>query len=290
MASLPDGPRPLWSDHRQGSCRRHPGGSTPPRVARSRARRSTEVERVGSEKRSRFRAGRDSSLAALGIVPRPVQEPTRGREVDRLSSRSRPVGRTACEAEPTCRNLEQRQAACQAEEDVRAPPRGVATVATVFEMTAAFAPMRIRMGSLVRFGSSLVRQGSSPPGRIPGSRRSDRACRDARRPRSAAPRPSWFRGWRPRRITAIRSQKCATTARSWLTRMLVSRRRLRIADRRFRDLGLNRDVERRGRLVEQEDLRFEDQGAGQGHALTLSARKLVRGSGSGRPGRGRHPA
>src|SRR5258708_7553077 len=42
------------------------------------------------------------------------------------------------------------------------------------------------------------------------------------------------------------------------------------------DLGLNRHVERRGRLVEQEQTRFENEGAGDGDALTLAAGKLMR--------------
>ena len=42
------------------------------------------------------------------------------------------------------------------------------------------------------------------------------------------------------------------------------------------DLGLDRDVERGGRLVEEENLRFQDQRAGDGDALALAARELVR--------------
>ena len=41
-------------------------------------------------------------------------------------------------------------------------------------------------------------------------------------------------------------------------------------------LGLHRGVERRGRLVEQQDLRLEDQRARDGDALALAARELVR--------------
>ena len=42
------------------------------------------------------------------------------------------------------------------------------------------------------------------------------------------------------------------------------------------DFGLDRDVERRGRLVEQQDWRPEDEGAGDGNALALAAGQLVR--------------
>src|SRR6185312_9981650 len=42
------------------------------------------------------------------------------------------------------------------------------------------------------------------------------------------------------------------------------------------DLGLDRDVERRGRLVEQQDGRLEDERAGDHHALALPAGELVR--------------
>jgi hypothetical protein len=38
---------------------------------------------------------------------------------------------------------------------------------------------------------------------------------------------------------------------------------------------LHRDVERRGRLVEEKDVGIEDQGAGDGDALALPARELV---------------
>ena len=37
------------------------------------------------------------------------------------------------------------------------------------------------------------------------------------------------------------------------------------------DFGLNRDVERRGRLVEQQDTRLKDQGARDRYPLALSA-------------------
>ena len=42
------------------------------------------------------------------------------------------------------------------------------------------------------------------------------------------------------------------------------------------DLGLHRQVERRGRLVEQDEFRFERDGAGDRDALALAAREFVR--------------
>ena len=41
------------------------------------------------------------------------------------------------------------------------------------------------------------------------------------------------------------------------------------------DLRLHRDVQGRGRLIQQHDLRFDDQRAGDGDALPLAARELV---------------
>src|SRR5438067_4705810 len=41
-------------------------------------------------------------------------------------------------------------------------------------------------------------------------------------------------------------------------------------------LRLHRSIERRGRLVEQQDRRFEDERAGDGYALALAAGELVR--------------
>ena len=41
------------------------------------------------------------------------------------------------------------------------------------------------------------------------------------------------------------------------------------------DLGLNRHVERRGRLIQQQDFGFRCQGAGDRHALPLPTRNLV---------------
>ncbi len=42
------------------------------------------------------------------------------------------------------------------------------------------------------------------------------------------------------------------------------------------DLSLDRDVERADRLVEHQHLRLADDGAGDGDALALSARQLMR--------------
>ena len=45
------------------------------------------------------------------------------------------------------------------------------------------------------------------------------------------------------------------------------------------DLALHRKVERRGRLVEQDEFRIEHQRAGDGDALALAAGEFVRESG-----------
>jgi hypothetical protein len=66
-----------------------------------------------------------------------------------------------------------------------------------------------------------------------------------------------------------------TTARSWLTITKLSP----LPAQRFQQvqhLGLHRRVQRRGRLVQQQQLRLQDQRARNGDALALAARQLVR--------------
>ncbi len=65
-------------------------------------------------------------------------------------------------------------------------------------------------------------------------------------------------------------------ARLWLTRMIGQAALGPQPAQEVENLGLDRDVEGRGRLVEEEDARLEDQGAGDGDALALAARELVR--------------
>lgn len=46
--------------------------------------------------------------------------------------------------------------------------------------------------------------------------------------------------------------------------------------KQVQDLGLYRHIQRRRRLIQQQDLRLQQQGAHNGHALTLSAGQLMR--------------
>ena len=55
----------------------------------------------------------------------------------------------------------------------------------------------------------------------------------------------------PRRMTAIRSQTCAATFRSWVMNSMASRSRV-LSLQQLEHLRLHRDVERRDRLVGHE--------------------------------------
>ena len=77
-------------------------------------------------------------------------------------------------------------------------------------------------------------------------------------------------------MIAMRSHKCATTARSWLTNIVVSDRVAADSSDQVEDLGLHRDVERRRRLVEKQQPRLEDQRACDRDALALTAGELMR--------------
>ena len=65
------------------------------------------------------------------------------------------------------------------------------------------------------------------------------------------------------------------TPGSWLTSKVMSCDALEVVEE-VENAGLDRDVERRGRLVEQQQFWFQQQGAGDGDALALAARELVR--------------
>ena len=81
---------------------------------------------------------------------------------------------------------------------------------------------------------------------------------------------------RPRYMTWISSLMCRTMPRSWLMKTKVSSQLVLQADQQVHHLGAHRDVERRGRLVEHEDPRLDGERAGDGDALGLAARELVR--------------
>jgi hypothetical protein len=66
------------------------------------------------------------------------------------------------------------------------------------------------------------------------------------------------------------------TARSWLTIRKVRPRSAPQAAQKVQHLGLNGGIQRRGRFVQQQDLRFQHQRAGDGDALALAAGQLVR--------------
>ena len=79
---------------------------------------------------------------------------------------------------------------------------------------------------------------------------------------------------RPSVMTATRSAIVRMRARLWV--MKRSERRLSCAvAEQVDDGGLDRDVERGGDLVADEDVRLAGERAGDGHALALAAGQLV---------------
>lgn len=80
----------------------------------------------------------------------------------------------------------------------------------------------------------------------------------------------------PSRSTMIRSAICATTARSCETWMAVLPRSLIAFFDDSEHLNLRRDVERRTRLVEDDELRIINERHCGEQALQLTARDLVR--------------
>ncbi len=79
----------------------------------------------------------------------------------------------------------------------------------------------------------------------------------------------------PSRITATRSARRATTARSWLIRISAAPRAVCRVEQ-VEDLRLDGDVERGGRLVGDQQLRVERDRRGDQGALAQAARELVR--------------
>ena len=77
-------------------------------------------------------------------------------------------------------------------------------------------------------------------------------------------------------MTISRSHIWSMTARSWLTKHVGEALLGAKPRQEVEDLRLHRGVERRGRLVEQQDLRLQDQRAGDRDALALAAGELVR--------------
>ena len=75
---------------------------------------------------------------------------------------------------------------------------------------------------------------------------------------------------RPSRSTTMRSATARTSSMLWLI-MMTPRPRSRTRSIRFEHLGGLRDAERGGRLVEHDELRVEQQRAGDGDGLALAA-------------------
>ena len=76
-------------------------------------------------------------------------------------------------------------------------------------------------------------------------------------------------------MTAMRSDRISASSWSWVTKMVVSPSRAAGGASRAACLA-QLAVERAERLVEQQQPRVEDDGAGQRHALLLAARELAR--------------
>ena len=81
---------------------------------------------------------------------------------------------------------------------------------------------------------------------------------------------------KPAYITLIRWVIPATTPRSWVIRIIAVPVSVGQAAEELEDLRLDRDVERRRRLVGDHQLRLERERHGDHHALAHAARELVR--------------
>ena len=73
----------------------------------------------------------------------------------------------------------------------------------------------------------------------------------------------------------MRVHMWAMTARSWLTISMVRPWLAAYALQQVEDFRLHREIERGGRLVEEQDARLHDQRPRDGDALALAARDLV---------------
>ena len=113
------------------------------------------------------------------------------------------------------------------------------------------------------------------PGRAPGSPRSAARYRDARgRANSCSDGPTSHS--RPRYITATRSLTAFTTARSWaMNRQRQAEARLHVLQQ-IEDLRADRNVERRDRLVADDEFRIEHQRPRDADALALPAGEFMR--------------
>ena len=118
-----------------------------------------------------------------------------------------------------------------------------------------------------------------------GATRAARPCTGGaagRRSRSTGPSSTI----RPRYMTSTRSHSSATTLRLCVIRISVSPCSCAQAREQLDDLQLDGHVERRGRLVGDQQARARRERVGDHHALAHAARELVRVAASTRSGRG----
>ena len=114
------------------------------------------------------------------------------------------------------------------------------------------------------------------PDRAPATRTAAPGCTGARARANSSGPSSRSRRCGPRCITATRSARWRTTARSCaMNRYARPSSRLQV-HQQVEDLRLDRPVERGDRLVEHEQLGFDHERAGDADALTLTAGELVR--------------
>ena len=81
---------------------------------------------------------------------------------------------------------------------------------------------------------------------------------------------------RPARMTATRSARPATAPRSWVISTSAMPRSRFSSASSAEDLGLDRDIQRGGRLVGDQQLRLGGERDGDHHALAHAAGELVR--------------
>ena len=150
---------------------------------------------------------------------------------------------------------------------------------------------RVRRARQVALRAGSSRAAARSPGRGSGPPTAARSCTGAAGCRRAR-RPARPRRSRPRYMTAMRSEMCRTTARSWaMKRYVRSNSRLQLLEQ-VHDLRLDRDVERRDGLVADDEVRVERERPREPDALPLAARELVRVARGGvaRAGRRRRAA
>ena len=257
------------------------------RSAAARRRRATWPA-DGRSSPSRVRASvvlpQPDSPTSATISPRPscevdaVDGPRRlpaagpeGRRTARPPRATGPPDVTAATSEPTCTQA----AACPG-------PAGRSRTSSVRQRVDGLRAARVERaaGGQVAGPRRVARQAAAartgPPGRrSSGTRPTAPGCTGAgrgRAPRADGPSSTT----RPAYITASRSQVVPSTDRSWL---ITSRPSAEVADQRgeqVQHLRLHHHVQRRGRLVGDDQPRAAGQRHRDHHALLLAAGELVR--------------